>query len=74
MLMGEGGTLTTEAYMGTVANKVETRRPVAETADVRFSWLKMRRAGLPRMGSGISASEALHSCHPFRASGEVAPR
>lgn len=74
MLIGEGGTLTTEAYMGTVANKVETRRPGAETEQVRFSWLEMRRAGFLRMGSGISASEILLCSNPFRASGEVTPR
>lgn len=71
MLLVEGGTLTTEAYMGTVAIEVVTRRTGLETDSSRFhrddvrTWLTvLRQAGTP-----VSKRS---SHHPI--TGEVGPR
>jgi hypothetical protein len=75
MLLREGGTLTTEAYMGTVAKQLEMRRPGVKTASVRFFQGEMRAADTMRLLDCDPAWE-LSSLAPLviRASGEVAPR
>jgi len=75
MLLGEGGTLTTEAYMGTVAIQVDMRRSGAQPALVRFS-----QTGRRVMDTSIRQKCAWMPERVFsilclcRAAGEVAPR
>lgn len=75
MLLGEGGTLTTEAYMGTVAIELETRRSGVETDLSRFLWKGIRTTGVVRRQARARVSEYLTSTlYLCRAAGEVVPR